>query len=116
MLDALGGASLSSIVRSPRLGMATQRQRFTECASICVVALIVDLLVLPMFFKATGSFSNSGVPGLVTTAIGAAVSVWAFLRCPHRPLIGKLAVLILMTVALLIGLKEWLVHARGVLY
>jgi hypothetical protein len=96
--------------------MAGPKQRSIECVLICVVALIVDLSVLPMFYKATGTFSNSGLPGLATTAICAAVCVWAFGRCPPRPLFGKIVVLTLMTVALLIGLHEWLVHARGILY
>ena len=96
--------------------MASPKRKSIECVSVCLVALILDLTILPMFYKATGTFSNSGIPGLATTAIGAAACVWAFGRCPSRPLLGKIVVLTLMTVALLIGLRESLVHARGILY
>jgi hypothetical protein len=83
---------------------------------VCLVALIVDLSVLPMFAKATGTFSDSGVPGLVATAIAGTACVCGFLRCPPRPLIGKIASLVLMILGLLIGLHEWLVQAKGILY
>lgn len=103
-------------MRVRQLKMTAQQQKCVESIIVCLVAHVVNLAVLPLFYKATGTFSDSGLPGLAVTGIGASASVWAFLRCPSRPLAGKLAVLTLMSIALLIGLHEWLVQARGILY
>jgi len=73
--------------------MTAQQRRCIECVVVCGVALFIELLVLPLFYKPLGEFSNSGRPGLAVTAVGAASCVWAFLRCPSRPLVGKIAVL-----------------------
>ena len=81
--------------------MANAKQASIECVLLCVVALLVDLVVLPMFYKATGAFAISG---LATTATGAALCVWAYGRRLSRALVSNTVVRALMSLALLICL------------
>ena len=82
------------------------QKRWELCVLLSVGSLVLDGLVLPMFAKATGEFSNSGRPGVVAALTGAIGCTWAFLYCPGRFVPAKLLTLVLMLAGLLIGILE----------
>ena len=82
------------------------------CVFVAAGAVFLDWLVVPAFAKATGEFSNSGVPGLITAVVGAIASSWAFLQCPGRFSILKLLTFVLMVLGLLFGIYELLAYYK----